>query len=123
MKSDKKRTGIYFDLDLYLDRLLKDCEMSNAKEDVKAELKEEITKTLYERINAVVVSSMGEKELFLLQKSMEDHPELDEIDILSIITSYIPGLEEKIVKAVDELYSEIVANVKQIDQNISKQSN
>ncbi|MCC6643806.1 hypothetical protein IT411_03585 [Candidatus Peregrinibacteria bacterium] len=92
--------------------------MDKSDEKTKTELKDQITQTLYDRINAVVVSALGEKELFLLQKSMEDHPELDEIDVLSIITSYVPGLEEKIVQAVDQLYSEIVANVKQIDKNL-----
>lgn len=94
--------------------------MENASPEVKEELSNEIAQTLSDRVTATVIASMGDKEIFLLEKTLEDHPELDEIDALSIITSYIPGLDDRIVKAVSDLYDELVENARMIDESLKK---
>lgn len=100
--------------------ILKEVKMDQASPEIKEELSLEIAQTLSDRVTAVVVSSLGPKELFLLQKTLEDHPELDEIDCLSIITSYIPGLDDRILKAVNDLFDEIVETVRLLDQKLKK---
>jgi hypothetical protein len=110
--------GIYFNTENFVEMILKEVKMDNAVPKVKDELSREIAQTLSDRVTAVVVASLSEKDVFLLQKTIEDHPELDEIDCLSIITSYVPGLDDRILKAVNDLFYEIVDTVRLLDQKI-----
>lgn len=114
-----RRNGIYFNTENFIQMLLKEIKMDKASPDVIEELSNEIAQTLSERVTAVVVASLGEKEVFLLKKTLEDHPELDEIDALSIITSYIPGLDNKILEAVSDLFDELVENSRSIDEKLN----
>lgn len=111
---------MYFNIDNFVDMILKEVKMDKASPEVLDELRLEIAQTLSDRVTATLIASLGEKELFLMNKTMEDHPELDEIDCLSIITSYVPGLDQKILKTVDDLYVEMVQDVKRIDQILAK---
>jgi hypothetical protein len=111
---------VYFNTNNFVEMVLKEIKMDQASPEVKEQLSLEIAQTLSDRVTSVVVASLGEKEVFLLEKTMEDHPELDEIDCLSIITSYIPGLDQKILKAVDDLFYELVDTVKQLDEKLKK---
>lgn len=115
MKKEPKTKPQYFNADNFVKALLKDLKMDKSDPKIVEDLSKEIALTLAERVNAVVVSSMGPNELFLLQKTIEDHPELDEIDCLSIITPYIPDLDQRILKAVDDLYDEVLDNARRID--------
>ena len=120
--SNHKQKPIYFNIENFVQMVLKEIGMDKSDEKLKEELSLEIAQTLSDRITALVVTSLGEKEMFLLEKTMEDHPELDEIDALSMITSYIPGLNERILKEVSDLFDELVASVKAIDQKLSNKS-
>ncbi len=118
MPKKNKRSNLYFNTENFIAMVLKEIKMDQAPEHIKTELSNEIAQTLSERITATVVASLGDKEIFLLQKTLEDHPELDEIDSLSIITSYIPGLDQLILKAVSDLYDNLVDNARMIDQSL-----
>jgi hypothetical protein len=120
MKTNQKRSGMYFNIEDFIDMILREVKMDKASPEVMAELKMEIGRTVSDRVTSTIITSLGEKELFLMNKTMEDHPELDEIDYLSIITSYVPGLDQKILKAVDDLYEEMIENVKKIDLALAK---
>lgn len=120
MNKDQKQSGMYFNIDNFVDMILKEVKMDKSSPEVLDELRLEIAQTLSDRVTATLIASLGEKELFLMNKTLEDHPELDEIDCLSIITSYVPGLDQKILKAVDDLYVEMVQDVKRIDQILAK---
>ena len=91
-----------------------------AADELKSELAMEISQTLSDRVTSVVVASLGDKELFLMEKMLKDHSELDEIDILSIITSYIPGLDDLILKVVSDLFEELVEYARMIDKKSKK---
>ena len=119
MKNQKQKP-VYFNAENFVQMLLKETGMDKADPKVIEELSLEISQTLSDRITATVITSLGDKEMFLLEKTLEDHPELDEIDALSIITSYIPGLDDRILKEVSDLYEELVGNVKDIDLRLSK---
>ncbi len=114
MKNVDKKSGVYFDIDNYVAKIVAECGMHISSEEMEKALKKEITMTLANRVNSTIVNSLSANDLFLMQKTMEDHPELDTINVLSIITSYIDGLDEKIVSAVDDLYGEIVENFMKI---------
>ena len=120
MPKKTTKPSMYFNTENFIAMVLKEMKMENAPEHIKKELSNEIAQTLSERVTATVVASLGDKEIFLLEKTMEDHPELDEIDSLSIITSYIPGLDDLILKAVSDLFDELVENARMIDNSLKK---
>jgi hypothetical protein len=119
---DQKDKPVYFNIENFVQMVLKETGMDKSEPKVVEELSLEISQTLSDRITATVIASLGDKEMFLLEKTLEDHPELDEIDALSIITSYVPGLNERILKEVSDLYEELIGNVKAIEQRLSKKS-
>ncbi|HEV7424370.1 MAG TPA: hypothetical protein VGO21_04240 [Candidatus Paceibacterota bacterium] len=116
---EQKQKPIYFNVENFVQMVLKETAMDKAEPSVVEELGLEIANTLSKRITATVIASLGDKELFLLEKTLEDHPELDRIDALSIITSYVPGLNDRILKEVSDLFDELVDNVKEIDKHLN----
>ena len=119
MKNSSKKT-VYFNAANFVQMVLKESDLDKSSAEIQEELSLEITQTLSDRITSVIINSLGDKEMFLLKKTLEDHPELDEIDALSMITSYIPGLNERILKEVSDLFEELVSDIKTIDQKSSK---
>lgn len=117
---DQKNKPVYFNIENFVQMVLKETHMDKADPKVVEELGLEISQTLSDRITATVVSSLGDKEMFLLDKTLEDHPELDEIDALSMITAYVPGLNDRILKEVSDLYEELVDNVREIEKRLSE---
>ena len=119
-KDEKKKAVKYFDEDAFVEAVLKAIKMDKAPDAVKRELSLEIAQTLRDRIIATVIAALGEKELLLLGNILKDHPELDEIDALSMITSYVPELDDRIAKVVDDFFVEMVENTKLIDESLAK---
>ena len=117
---DTKQKPLYFNAENFVQMVLKETGMDKAAPHIIEELSLEIATTLSERITATVISSLGDKEIFLLEKTLEDHPELDEIDALSIITPSVPGLDERILKEVSDLYDELIGTVNLIDKKLDK---
>ncbi|MGL5831080.1 MAG: hypothetical protein ACRCZE_02925 [Candidatus Altimarinota bacterium] len=115
MKNQKSKSG-YFNSDHFVHLVLSDTKMLNAEPEVVDQLSAEIERLLNERIISTVVSEFKDKELFLLEKMMADHPELDEVDVISILAENLPGLNDLIVKTVNDLYEELVGDVKSIDK-------
>lgn len=120
MKKQKTRTIENFDIESFVNALLKEIKMDKASPHIQSELRQEIERTFSERVNAAVIDSMGEKELFMLEKMVADQPELDLIDVLSVITTYMPGLNDRILKVINDLYEELVDNARMIDEKLKK---
>jgi len=120
MSKDKKQS-MYFNIENFVQMVLQATKMDKASPAMIDQLSLEISQTLSDRVTATVVASLGDKELELLERIMEDHPELDRIDALSIITPTVPGLNERILKEVNDLYEELIDSVKMIEKSLSKQ--
>ena len=118
MKKSIFKTKENFNIESFIDVLLKEIKMDKASPDVKNELRDEIKRTFSERVNAVVIDSMEEKDLLMLEKITADQPELDLIDVLSMITAYMPGLNDRILKVINDLYEELVDNARMIDEKL-----
>lgn len=104
-----------FDLDAFIDALLVDMRMGGAAEEVRAELRRELELTFRERLMSLIVTSLSEGDLFALQQMRDERQDLDIIDILSIMVPQIPGLNELIVKEVDDFYEEMLGRARDID--------
>lgn len=117
MKNNKKQKG-YFDANKFVHVILQDMGMLNAEPEILDQLNGEITALLSERVIATVITKFGDKELFLLENLLKDHPELDEIDAISIIAENLPGLNELILKTVDDLHAELVENAKMVEKKV-----
>lgn len=115
MKKEKTKAN-YFNADNFVHLVLKDTKMLGGDPDVVDQLGEEIKRLLNERIVSTVLVQFGDKELFLLENMLKDHPELDEIDVISILAENLPDLNELIVKTVNDLYEELVGDVEAIDK-------
>jgi len=104
----------YFDPKLFVDKVMRDCDFGELDEKTRSVLEEGIQKRLSERIVATIIDSFNQREFALLEKVMEDHPELDDIDAIMLISSEIPNLQGKLEKAIVDLYEEMVFDVEQI---------
>jgi hypothetical protein len=116
MKKEKSKAN-YFNADNFVHLVLQDTKLLGGDPAVVDELSGEIMRLLNERIVSTVLVQFGDKELFLLENMLKDHPELDEIDVISILAENLPDLNELIVKTVNDLYEELVGDVEMIDQN------
>ena len=118
--NSKKSKPVYFNAENFVQMFLQATGMDKAAPEVIEELSFQIAQILSDRVTATVVSSLGDREMELLERILIDHDELDKIDALSIITPSVPGLEQRILKAVSDLYEEMVDNVNLIDKSLAK---
>lgn len=104
----------YFDPKVFVDKVMHDCEFGKLDESTERALREGIQRRLAERIVASVIESFTEREIALLEKVIEDHPELDDIDAIMLISTEVQNLQERLEKAIMDLYEEMVYDVRQI---------
>jgi hypothetical protein len=112
----------YFDADMFVQNVLIATGMDKASIETIDKISFEIKATLSERIMEVVINSFSDRELFLLNKLIEDHPQIDEIDALSLIVPTVPGLADLIVKTVDDLFDELVQDFIAIEYQLKAKS-
>lgn len=112
---DTKKT-MYFNIENFVNLVLTSTGLDKAEPEIIEQISAEIAETLSNRVSAVVVSSLTEQDLDLLQRISIDHPELSKIDALTMIAPSVPGLNERILKSVSDLYDEMVQDVKTIDE-------
>ncbi len=104
----------YFDPKVFVDKVMHDCEFGKLDESTERALREGIQRRLAERIVASVIESFTEREIALLEKVIEDHPELDDIDAIMLIATEVQNLQERLEKAIMDLYEEMVYDARQI---------
>ena len=106
----------YFDPKAFVQKVIQDCKLTNESEVIRQKLEDRIELALSDRITATIVAKFTERELQLLDKMLEDHPELDEFDAISMIAPSIPGMQEELQKAIDDLYEELTHDAAEIDR-------
>lgn len=106
----------YFDPKVFVDQVMKDCDFGQLDAQTDSALRSGIQRRLGERIVATVIDSFSEREFALMEKVMEDHPELDDIDALMLISTEVPNLDQQLEKAIRDLYEEMVYDTKKIQE-------
>ena len=106
----------YFDSKVFVDKVMRDCNFGEIDDKTREALEEGIQRRLAERIVATLIDSFTEREFALLEKVIESHPELDDIDAIMLISNEIPNLQERLEKAIMDLYEEMTYDAKEIQQ-------
>jgi hypothetical protein len=108
----------YFNPKDFVNKVIADSHLGDVDEKTRSVLEDAVQRRLAERITATIINQFNEKEFVLLEKILDDHPELDEIDAISVISSNIPGLQDKLGKAVTDLYEEITYDAGEIQKSM-----
>lgn len=109
----------YFDYEKFIDQVLAAMKLGKTPAPVLMELREAIETRLSDRIVATIFSSFGTKEMQLFEKLLKDHQELDEIDILFMVVPNIKGLDEKLKRNINALFSELTYDAEKIEEAIN----
>lgn len=113
--SDQKKTQ-YFNPTEFGDRVIQDMNLGEVSPETLEALHEQIEKMLTERILDTVIDAFTKRDLELFEKMLEDHPELDEIDALMVLSTSIDGLKEKLERAINSLYLELVGEAEMVER-------
>jgi hypothetical protein len=117
--SDQKKT-LYFSPTEFGDRVIKDMNLGEVSPETLEGLHEQIEAMLSERILDTVIGAFTKRDLELFEKMLEDHPELDEVDALMVLGTSIDGLKEKLERAIQSLYQELVSEATMVERALKQ---
>ena len=106
----------YFDVEKFVAEVIDAMKLGNVTTPVLMELRSAIETRLSDRIMATIVNAFTDRDMNMFQNALKDHPEIDEIDALMMIAPNIEGLNEKMEKNINSLYSELVYDAEKIDE-------
>ena len=106
--------GKYFDSEKFINATLEAMKLGETNAVVLLALREEIETLLVDRIIGTVIGSMDKKAMQTYNNILEAHPELDEMDALMMLLPSIEGLKEKLERALNSLYNELIYDAEKI---------
>lgn len=104
----------YFEPKMFVDKVMRDCDFGELDDQTERALRSGIQRRLSERIVASIIDSFTEREIALLEKVIEDHPELDDVDAIMLISTEVPNLHERMEKGIMDLYEELTYDAREI---------
>ncbi len=123
MATSKKQKKVqYFNSQAFVDKVLEDCDLGDVSAQVRAELEEQVERRLSERITATVINGMTDKDMQLYEKVLADHPELDDMDALTVVASSLPDLQIRLLKSIQDLYDELTYDARQIQTAMDRRT-
>lgn len=108
----------YFNPTDFVDRVLTTFGFHDLPADQKAPLAAAIERQLRDRLTVTILDSFDEKDLEMVQKLLQDHPELDHVEAVSLMALNMPGLHEKMQTAIEELYEELIYDAQRVDEAV-----
>ena len=116
-KKHKKEKGKfqYFNAQAFAEKVLEDCDLGEMTPELRQELLDMIERRLGERITASIVNSLQPKDMDMFEELKNKYPEMDDIDVLTVVASQIPGLQIKILKGIEDLYDELTYDAKRVN--------
>ncbi len=119
-KKQTQKKVQYFNSQAFVDKVLEDCQLGDVSAQERSELEEQVERRLSERITATVINGMTERDMQLYEKVLADHPELDDMDALTVIASNLPDLQMKLLKSIQDLYEELTYDAQQIQMAMDR---
>ncbi len=104
----KEITIKYWDADGFANAVINAAKLNGGKPEEMDMLMQQLKGMLMDRISRKIVDELGNKELFLLHKLKEDHPNLDILDAISLVVPSAPYLKNKLHKTTSDLFTELV---------------
>lgn len=121
-KDQKQKMPIYFDAKGFIDDVMKEMQLDETPAPIRLELREAIFDRLSDRIMSTVLSSFEEKDVVIFENMLQDHPELDELDVVMIVAKQIKGLKERLERQINSLYSELTYDAAKIKEAMNAES-
>lgn len=123
MKKDKKqKMPMYFDAKQFIDDVMKEMQLDETPAPIRLELREAIFDRLSDRIMSTVLSSFEEKDVVTFENMLDDHPELDELDVVMIVAKQVKGLKERLERQINSLFSELTYDAMKIKEAMNAES-
>lgn len=113
---------MYFNLQNFIDEVIQEMNFGEMTAPVMLELRNAIEKRLSDRIIITVINSFGDREMKLYERLLVDHEELDDLDVMMMIAPEIPGIREKLERAINSLYHELTYDVDQTRKAMNSKS-
>lgn len=113
----------YFRPETFVESVLAAMKIEEAKPEQRQRLADLIQDLLAKRIIITLIDKFGEKEMEKYEKLADDHPELNEFDILILMAPEIEGLKEDLEKEINSLYQEMVSDCAQVDAILNANTN
>ncbi len=100
--------------EVFIKKVIEDSQLGEMPGEERAKLERSIARRMEERVTTTIIDSFGEEEFGVFNEILDDHPELDEIDALSLVAAKIPGLQERLNEAMQKLYDELLEGADQV---------
>lgn len=110
----------YFNPYDFVDRVIKACNLEDTPTEQKDALGVAIERRLRERLTVTILDNFEKKDLVMLQQLLQDHPELDGVEALSLMALNMPGLQDKLQAAIEELYEELTYDAQRVHEAMAQ---
>lgn len=110
----------YFNAKAFVEKVMEDCDLGDIAPELRSELEEEIERSLGERITATIISAFTERDMDLYDKVKAENPQFDQMEVIALVAADIPGLAEKLLKAIQDLYEELTYDAAKIQQAMDR---
>ncbi|MBU1953950.1 hypothetical protein KKH03_03195 [Patescibacteria group bacterium] len=113
----------YFDVDKFVSEVIAEMKLGDVPAEQVELLKDRISTRLSDRIMATTLGAFKERETKLFESMLVDHPELDELDVIMIISPQIEGLKEKLEEEINSLFGELTYAASRLDNILHSSTN
>jgi hypothetical protein len=97
-----------FDPQAFVAKVLEKNQLNLLPPETRAKFEKSIEKSLYERLSVTVFNSLDDHDIERYEQILAKHPEFEALDAVAMIAPNIPGLEQMLEKAMDELFRELI---------------
>jgi len=111
-----KKKPQYFDVIGFATEVMEAMKLGEMDEELRNNIRDMIIARLSDRIMATILSGFGPREMTLYENIVNDHPELEALDVIFIISHEIKGLKEKLENEINSLFGELTYDAQKIDQ-------
>ena len=110
----------YFNVAEFVKTVIQDCGLGDTTGELRASLEEQIERRLAERVTATIINAFTPNDLAFYEKTVAENPDLTDMDALTIVAATLPGVQEKMLKGVQDLYEELTYDAEKVDQAVKQ---